>query len=96
MDIRVAQTTNMQPVYTVSRVTPPAPEPTSDANILSLLYTQSTVLLVLFILLTLAYALPQFAVQSISSGCNAVNPADGSTLYSLYYNLFKGLVFPNS
>lgn len=46
---------------------------------------------VLFLLLTLAYALQVFATMTMNEGCAARNPVNGSPVLKLYFNMFRGI-----
>jgi hypothetical protein len=92
VDIKVAHnplaTVGQEPVhFAVHSV----PQPFNDASVVSTFSIESVFMLCIFILLTLAYAMPRFAEQIITSSCQVVNPANGKQLLTLYYNLFNGI-----
>jgi len=46
---------------------------------------------VALVFLILAFSIPPFATQNLSSQCNVVKKSDGSPVSMLYYHLFGGL-----
>lgn len=97
LDVRVPQQQGQfqgaPPHYTVTvvRQQPVVDMQEMKRRLTSFLCGRIASLIILFILLTLAYALPVFATMTLSQNCQASNPIDGSKVNRMYYNLYRGL-----